>query len=165
MNMEREERTMAGNGNDRCGAFAMTMGASEPRHADAAEGARDGAARNEEGTTILLVEDHADTALVMKLLLERKGYHVTTAPSVGAALEVASRENFDLLISDIGLPDGSGIDLIQRLSERRPVKGIALSGFGMEEDVRRSIEAGFAEHLIKPVSYQKLREAIQRILC
>lgn len=161
--MHSGELTAASDGKDRGATFTLTMGAGDPHHTDAVE--REGEVWKEEGTTILLVEDHADTAMVMKLLLERKGYHVSIAPSVGAALELAARENFDLLISDIGLPDGSGIDLIQTLSERRPVKGIALSGFGMEEDVRRSIEAGFAEHLIKPVSYQKLREAIERILC
>jgi DNA-binding response OmpR family regulator len=115
-------------------------------------------------TTILLVEDHDDTAMMMKLLLERKGYQVNVAPNVADALDVASRKGFDLLICDIGLPDGSGIDLINQLNERSPVKGLALSGFGMEDDIKRSIEAGFAEHLIKPVSYQKLREAIQRLL-
>jgi CheY-like chemotaxis protein len=68
------------------------------------------------------------------------------------------------LISDIGLPDGTGLDLMKTLKGDRPIKGIALSGFGMEEDVRRSREAGFHMHLIKPVSFQKLNEAIDELM-
>jgi CheY-like chemotaxis protein len=68
---------------------------------------------------------------------------------------------FDLLISDIGLPDGSGLDLMRLLLQRRPIKGIALSGFGMEEDVKKSKEAGFYEHLIKPINFNRLESAIR----
>jgi signal transduction histidine kinase/CheY-like chemotaxis protein len=151
-------------GRDRGALFTLSMKTVEVPDATIPAGDTGGSALRPEGTTILLVEDHADTAMMMKLLLERKGYRVKVAPSIAEALDVAARDGFDLLISDIGLPDGSGIDLINALSKRRPVKGIALSGFGMEEDIKRSIEAGFAEHLIKPVTYQKLREAIQRLL-
>jgi CheY-like chemotaxis protein len=115
-------------------------------------------------TMILVVEDHADTATVMKLLLERKGYRVHIARCMKEALAWAADNHFNLLISDIGLPDGSGLDLMRALREQGDVKGIALSGFGMEEDIRNSIEAGFAEHITKPVSYQRLREAIERLL-
>src|SRR5437764_10249500 len=93
---------------------------------------------------ILLVDDHEDTSRAMKRLLERIGYEVRTASSVAGALEAATRNPFDLLISDIGLPDGSGLDLLRRLRQNgdggaaRPVKAIALSGFGMEEDLRKS---------------------------
>jgi CheY-like chemotaxis protein len=83
---------------------------------------------------------------------------------VREALEIADREDFSLLISDIGLPDGSGIDLMRRLAQIREIKGIAISGFGMEEDVARSREAGFIEHLTKPINFQKLRDAIERII-
>jgi two-component system CheB/CheR fusion protein len=152
-------------GRNRGATFTVAMKAVDnpailQRRDDAAAA---GGARSD-GNTILLVEDHADTAMMMKLLLERKGYQVNVAPNMTDALDLAAREPFDLLISDIGLPDGSGIELINTLNQHRPVKGIALSGFGMEDDIKRSIEAGFAEHLIKPVSYQKLREAIQRLL-
>jgi CheY-like chemotaxis protein len=115
-------------------------------------------------TRILIVDDHADTSTVMKMLLERRGYEVMTADSVGNALDVASRNPFDLLISDIGLPDGSGLELIGRLNLSIGTPAIALSGFGMEEDVRKSMEAGFREHLVKPVSFQQLYEVIQRLI-
>jgi PAS domain S-box-containing protein len=113
---------------------------------------------------ILIVDDHADTSMVMKLLLERRGYTVLTADSVHSALAVAASEGFDLLVSDIGLPDGSGHELIEQLKAYRTVPSIALSGFGMEEDIRRSKEAGFDEHMTKPVSFQQLHEVIERLL-
>jgi signal transduction histidine kinase/DNA-binding response OmpR family regulator len=117
---------------------------------------------------ILLVDDHEDTSRAMKRLLERVGYEVRTASSVAGAMESARRAPFDLLISDIGLPDGSGIELLRRLKEnlqhgRPPLKAIALSGFGMEEDLRRSREAGFVEHLTKPVDFEQLEAVIQQL--
>jgi PAS domain S-box-containing protein len=114
--------------------------------------------------SILLVEDHVDTGTIMKQLLERHGYSVTAADSVAAALRLASATTFDLLISDIGLPDGTGLELIEKLGDRRPAKAIALSGYGMDEDVRRSMAAGFAEHLTKPVNFRRLHEVIQNLL-
>jgi PAS domain S-box-containing protein len=113
---------------------------------------------------ILLVDDHADTSNVMKLLLERRGYEVETAFDVAGALALAHSREYDLLISDIGLPDGSGLDLMRSIREFKALAGIALSGFGMEEDIRRSHDAGFSEHLIKPVNFQVLQEAIRRVL-
>ncbi len=113
---------------------------------------------------ILLVDDHEDTNMVLKLLLQRKGYHVLTAHDVQSALDVAAANEFDVLVSDIGLPDGSGLELMRKLLERYPIKGIALSGFGMEEDIRRSKEAGFSDHLVKPVNPQRLQEVIQQVV-
>jgi CheY-like chemotaxis protein len=114
---------------------------------------------------ILLVDDHVDTSKVMKMLLERRGYKVSTADSVGTALEQVRGHEFDLMISDIGLPDGSGLDLMRTIkAEGRELKAVALSGFGMEEDIRRSMEAGFHEHLTKPVGVQKLQEVIHRLI-
>ena len=116
--------------------------------------------------SILLVEDHRDTVESLRLLLLGEGYQVHTATSVARALEVAENQGFDLLISDIGLPDGSGTDLLIRLKSatKRRIVGIALSGFGMEDDLKRSQEAGFAEHLTKPVDYTILQQAITRLL-
>ena len=74
---------------------------------------------------------------------------------------MAAAEEFDVLISDIGLPDGSGIDVMRTLHKVRPVFGIALTGFGMEEDIRRSHDGGFNHHLIKPVDLNKLDSLIQ----
>lgn len=113
---------------------------------------------------ILVVDDHVDTVTVTKMLLERAGFEILSANSIREALAIAKREKFDLLISDIGLPDGSGVDLMRALSRERPIKGIAISGFGMEEDVIRSREAGFLDHLTKPMNFQKLKSSIDRIL-
>lgn len=111
---------------------------------------------------VLLVEDHEDTNRSLTHLLRRRGYHVQAARSVQSALEMAAAEHFDVLVSDIGLPDGSGIDLMQKLTTDHPIFGIALTGFGMEEDVRRSHEVGFHHHLIKPVDLNRLDALIQR---
>jgi CheY-like chemotaxis protein len=117
-----------------------------------------------ESVRILIVEDNSDTSQVIQHLLERRGYTVHAVHSIGSALEAANSQEFDLIISDIGLPDGSGIDLMRKLQQHKPIKGIAVSGYGMEDDIRRSIEAGFAEHLTKPISFRKLTEVIQTLL-
>jgi CheY-like chemotaxis protein len=110
------------------------------------------------------VEDNGDTAVTMKMLLEAYGYEVKTAGDVRQALQAFESAKFDLLISDLGLPDRSGIELMQELRQRRhTLKGIALSGYGQEEDMRRSKEAGFAVHLIKPVDADLLMETIGSI--
>jgi signal transduction histidine kinase/ActR/RegA family two-component response regulator len=114
-------------------------------------------------TRLLLVEDHPDTAQIMSRLLKRSGHIVHVADSVAMALKVADAEDFDLLISDIGLPDGSGLDLMRQLRCKREVAGIVLSGFGMQEDVDKSKAAGFSEHLTKPVDFIRLEAAIARI--
>jgi signal transduction histidine kinase/response regulator RpfG family c-di-GMP phosphodiesterase len=111
---------------------------------------------------VLLVEDHEDTNRSLTNLLRRRGYHVHSARSVQSALALAENEQFDVLVSDIGLPDGSGIELMQKLSVHHPLFGIALTGFGMEEDVRRSHEVGFQHHLIKPVDLNRLDALIQQ---
>ncbi len=98
---------------------------------------------------ILLVEDHTDTARVMSNLLGTWGHKVTVVSSVRAALESFSTTPVDLLISDIGLPDGTGIDLIRQIRETSPTPAIALTGFGMEEDVAACKAAGFDAHLTK----------------
>ena len=86
-----------------------------------------------------------------------------TAEDLASALKAAETDHFDLLISDLGLPDGSGLDLMRQLSVQNPMKSIALSGYGQEEDVRKSREAGFTEHLTKPVDLRVLRETIERL--
>jgi len=112
---------------------------------------------------LLVVEDHADTARTLARLLGRAGFAVVTASNVASALATAERETFDVLISDIGLPDGCGTEVMRGVRARSTVPGIAMSGYGMEEDVRRSREAGFSEHLVKPVDADKLKEAIRRV--
>jgi len=83
---------------------------------------------------------------------------------VESALEAARRDSFDLLISDAGLPDGTGAELITRLRELQPVPGVAISGFGMNGDVQKSLAAGFSTHLIKPITFEQLEEAIARTI-
>ena len=97
------------------------------------------------------MEDHSDTALMLGRLLEASGYKVKTAGNVSEALELVDREPFDVLVSDLGLPDATGFELMRRIGERHTLKGIAISGYGMDEDIRKSLEAGFSEHLVKPV--------------
>lgn len=111
---------------------------------------------------ILVVEDHEDTLRAMTRLLKHSGFDVATRRTVSEAVEAVRDGQYDLLISDIGLPDGSGIDLIRLLrSGGSDIQAIALSGFGMEEDVRRSKEAGFTEHFTKPVDFERLKRAIE----
>ena len=110
---------------------------------------------------ILLVEDHEDTNRSLTNLLRLRGYQVQSANNVQSALVLGTGDQFDVLISDLGLPDGTGIDVIQGLRTNRPVLGIALTGFGMEEDVRKSQDAGFKHHLVKPIDLNKLDALIQ----
>jgi len=109
---------------------------------------------------VLLVEDHKPTSRALTLLLSRRNYSVVSANSITEACAAALRENFDLLISDIGLPDGSGYDLMAELRGRHGLIGIALTGYGMEADVSRSLAAGFVTHLTKPVTMQALDGAL-----
>jgi|GEM_PF-1805040 len=113
--------------------------------------------------TVLLVEDHEDTRVILQRLLERQGHRVIPACTVKEALEAVQRDPPDVIVSDIGLPDQSGLMIPGAVEEirGRPVPGIALSGFGSEEDVSVSMDAGFYRHLVKPVEIQKLSEAIQ----
>lgn len=113
---------------------------------------------------ILVVDDHTDTCIGMKMLLERRGYDITVAHTADQAAEKARSEDFDLIISDIGLPDRSGYELMRELHATRPLPGIAISGFGMEHDINRSKAAGFSEHLTKPINFERLEEAIQELL-
>jgi len=119
--------------------------------------------RERQSMRVLLVEDHEDTNRALTNLLRRRGYYVQPAENILAALNLAAKEQFDVLISDIGLPDGSGVDLMQTLQSGRPrLLGIALSGFAMEDDIRRSYEAGFRHHLVKPVDVKELDSLMQQ---
>jgi signal transduction histidine kinase len=113
---------------------------------------------------VLLVDDHHDTCLGMKRMLERRGYQITIAHSAEQAVEKVRTQEFDLLISDIGLPDRSGYELMREVRLNKPLPGIALSGFGSEQDVNQAREAGFAEHLTKPINFERLEKTIQSLL-
>jgi PAS domain S-box-containing protein len=113
---------------------------------------------------VLLVEDHADTAGLLAEYFRGEGYRVSTAGSVAAAMKLAMREKFDVVVSDIGLPDASGYDLMRELRDLYKLSGIALSGYGMESDIRKSREVGFVDHIVKPVDLTQLSTALRRAL-
>ncbi len=112
---------------------------------------------------LLLVEDHADTARILVRHLERAGITTVQATGVDNAIMLAARGPFDLLVSDLGLPDGSGCDIMRHVSAVYGMPGIAMSGYGREEDMRRSSDAGFSEHLVKPIDLRELLAAIRRV--
>jgi PAS domain S-box-containing protein len=112
---------------------------------------------------ILLVEDHESTVRAMTRLLRALCHEVTSAGTVAAAVERATAEQFDVLICDLGLPDGSGLDVMRQVKPRYPVKGIALTGYGMEDDIRQSRAAGFDHHLVKPVTLDKLKGTLHEV--
>jgi PAS domain S-box-containing protein len=108
----------------------------------------------------LLVEDHPPTRKALTQLLARRHFEVVGVGSVSEARTTAGREPFDVVISDIGLPDGNGYDLMTELRSRYGLVGIALTGYGRDEDVDRSQAAGFSAHLTKPVSIEGLECAL-----
>lgn len=134
-----------------------------------AAGGREGARKADLPATelkILLVEDHEPTRVILSQLLRRSGHGVVLAGSLREALEAVSGCNaFDVVVSDLGLPDGSGLELLPQLRKWMPeLKAIALSGYGMEEDLLRSTAAGFAVHLVKPIKYEQLDQALRQVL-
>jgi len=112
---------------------------------------------------LLVVEDHQPTLQVMTSLLLSIRHQVKTASDLAGARRLAETHVFDLVVSDIGLPDGSGLDLMLELRARYGLAGIAVSGYGMDEDLKRSRDAGFSEHLVKPVGLEQLKDAIARV--
>lgn len=123
----------------------------------------DGVATAAPRLRLLLVEDHQSTLDVVSRLLTRAGHQVVTAGTLSDALSAAKNRLFDVVISDLGLPDGTGNELMKILRARYGLRGIALSGYGADEDVRRSREAGFVAHLTKPVDFQQLERALATV--
>jgi len=112
---------------------------------------------------ILLVEDNEETLKFLALILRQHGYRVRTAESLARALEALTAEDFDLVVSDIDLGDGSGLELMRAIRSGCPIPGIALSGFGTEEDIAQSRAVGFSFHLTKPVDVRKLTSALEEV--
>lgn len=112
---------------------------------------------------LLVVEDHEPTTVVLARLLRRRGHDVLTAETVKGALVLASTHSFDLVISDLGLPDGNGIDLMQQLAREYGLRGIALSGYGMPDDRAKTRRAGFLAHLVKPINFDQLQCVLRGI--
>src|SRR5213595_3265889 len=112
---------------------------------------------------VLLVEDHRDTRRMLSRLLTHFGHQVLTADNVRSALDIVGSGEIDVLVCDIGLPDGSGYEVVSQTRRARPIKAVALTGFGTEEDLRRSKEAGFDFHLVKPVDFHELQIILNKL--
>jgi CheY-like chemotaxis protein len=148
-------------GLDRGATFNVEL----PRSADPASAQLGAAARKRGGSAalrVLLVEDNRDTAEALGVLLQLEGYEVDVAYTVDDARRLA-QAGFDVLLSDLQLPDGSGLELMRELASEGEVHGIAMSGFGALADLQRSREAGFEAHLVKPVEFAKVLEAIEDV--
>src|SRR2546429_7356796 len=112
---------------------------------------------------ILVVEDHADTLRVLARLLDHFGHEISVADGAQSALEIVEAKEFDVVLSDIALPDGSGYEVISQAKRKRPVMGVALTGFDKKEDIQRGKEAGFDFHLTKPVDFHELRSILGQV--
>ena len=113
---------------------------------------------------VLLIEDHEDTARVLEKVLQQMGHEVQTRSRVATACETLREREFDVILSDIGLPDGSGIDFIKAAREISQTPAVALTGYGMAEDIDRCLQAGFEEHLTKPIDIDRLQRTLSRIV-
>lgn len=128
------------------------------------ENSSDKLAGTQAGMSILLVEDHEDTLRWMVRLLNLSGHRVTTATSLASARSAAEAESFEVVISDLGLPDGSGLELIQQLLARNPgTKGIALTGSADHASAEECLRAGFLKHITKPVDIAALEKVLEQI--
>ncbi|HSD90680.1 MAG TPA: response regulator [Kofleriaceae bacterium] len=112
---------------------------------------------------LLLVEDHQDSAELLAELLQSHGYSVAVAMSASQALALAQDQPFDVVVSDVGLPDASGYDLMKQLREKHAMKGIAITGTSGEEALAKGREAGFGAQLTKPVSVLRIEQAIAEL--
>ncbi len=161
--------TAASDGPGRGSTFTIALPAAAPERREQGPSARSEAGGPSDDSTpsarprVLLIEDHADTLAALMLLL-RRNYEVVTAASGKEARARASEGGFDIVISDIGLPDERGNDLMEYLMTTYGLKGIALTGYGMDEDVKRSRAAGFVAHLTKPVEFSTLEKTLSEAL-
>jgi two-component system response regulator HydG len=120
------------------------------------------AALNPSRLSILVVEDHFDIAQMMVLMLRTLGHEAKAAPTVAAATEVAGKQEFDLLISDYSLPDGTGVDVLTKLKPIGLSRAILVTAFGRQFQ-KQAEQAGFQRYLVKPVELDDLRLAIDSV--
>ncbi|GMU20987.1 MAG: hypothetical protein AMXMBFR13_10830 [Phycisphaerae bacterium] len=168
MQMHGGAITAASDGVGRGATFTVTLAMAEPQPA-AAPVAVAGtstvlAPEPASSPRILLVEDHQATSLVLQRFMKKWGWEVLPASSVKSALELAATRPFDLVISDLGLPDGDGHGLMRQLRDQHGLKGVALSGYGMDKDMQESLASGFVAHFVKPFSFDDLRNAVTAFL-
>ena len=152
--------TATSKGRDQGSTFTLTLQAIPPPRETVATG--EPARTASRALRILLVDDHEDTCQALERLLIRRGHMVAAAHNVRSAMETAVRSEFDLLISDVSLPDGTGMELLGQLRAITAIPGIAISGFGNNGDIEKSLKAGFSDHLVKPVKLETLEAAIER---
>ena len=112
---------------------------------------------------ILVVEDHSETLNALSRLLNHFGHEISVADGAQNAMNMIDSKEFDVVLCDIALPDGSGYDVIAEAKRKRPVKAVAISGFAATEDIERGKEAGFDFHLAKPVDFHELRTVLGQI--
>jgi CheY-like chemotaxis protein len=152
--------TVTSGGTGQGSTFTVSLPrASQPAAPDKASPSTNGPGR----LRVLLAEDHEDSARLIAELLASRGFTVTAVGSLGSALAEAGKTRFDVLVSDLELPDGSGLDLMRRMRSSQEVHGIALSGRRTEADLSDSRAAGFAVHLLKPIDFDALLSAIGAI--
>lgn len=157
----RGEINAASEGRNRGATFTLQLPICPAALARAAgDASLPGVGEDAEALHVLLVEDSADAAETMKMLLEAYGWRVTHAPTCAAALTLGHATRFDVVLTDLGLPDGSGIEVGRELSARMPV--VALSGYGAAPDLRNSAMAGFSDHLVKPAEPAAVHRALRR---
>jgi PAS domain S-box-containing protein len=145
-----------------CGAtFRVTLDALSEGAATIGLNPRVGA-KTSKPLRVLLVEDHQDTRRTLSRLLTHFGYNVVTAANVEGAINIITANNIEVVLCDIGLPDGSGYEVAAQARSKGHIKTIALTGFGTEQDVQRSKEAGFDFHLVKPINFQELQTVLEQ---
>ena len=111
---------------------------------------------------IFVVENHPDTVFGLEVMLDALGHEMIAASDMKSAIKLADEIQFDILLSDVGLPDGDGWTLMETLRAKHPIVGIAMSGYGTQADIAKSEAAGFLEHLVKPMTGDELENAINR---
>jgi len=119
--------------------------------------------RSGKSLRILVVEDHGDTLLALSNLLKHFGHEISVADDAASARKIIGSKELDVVLADIGLPDGSGYDLVAEAKRRQSVKAVALTGFGEPDDIERGKEAGFDFHLTKPVDFHELRTVLGQV--
>jgi len=151
-------------GQNKGATFTLTLplkGRNGKEHDSAKMGAKTSAPGKP--VRVLLVEDHADTRRAMTIILRKYHCEVVATSNAQEALEAASKEKLELVISDLGLPDKSGLELMGQLHKKFGLVGVAVSGYGMEEDIAASRDAGFVEHLTKPITSEALKGMLDRV--
>jgi CheY-like chemotaxis protein len=119
--------------------------------------------KRKKNLSILVVENHQDTLEAMKMFLGVNGHSVETAATMRAALDATAQDSFDLIITDIGLPDGDGWELMRSLRQNGPVRAVAMSGYGCKEDIEKSHAVGFQAHLLKPLKVSDLEAVVRKV--